>query len=88
MSPDDSHSFGLCHIFELLEISPDVSLVRSRVKYLDLKCHKVIRECLQDYEHNTAHNHLIYIIRVLNPNVLETNYVLPTPFNTQLLVSM
>lgn len=88
VSPDDPHALGLGHVLELLEIALDVSLVGGRVEYLYLQSHEVVSEGLQDDKHDTANYHLIHIVWVLYPDVLETDNVLPTPLNAHVLITM
>jgi hypothetical protein len=88
LSPDDGHALGLGHVLVPLEVLLLVLLIGSGLEYLYLKCHEVISEGLEDDEHDIAYDHFIHIVVVLDPDVLETYDVLPTPFDTFVLISM
>jgi hypothetical protein len=80
-SPNDTVALGVCHINELLKVFINIPLVSGRVKYLNLQGYKVISERLQYDKHNAPHNHFVHVIRIFNPYILKTNYILPTPLD-------
>lgn len=87
-APDDAVAFGIRHVDVPLEVFIDVLPVGRRVEDLDLQSHEVVREGLQDDEHDAAHDHLVNIVYILDPDVLEPNDVLPAPLDAQVLVSV
>ena len=53
-----------------------------------MKGHEIVGESFQDNEHDASDYHLIHVVHIFDPNVLEPNDVLPTPFDAKVLISM
>jgi hypothetical protein len=80
-APYYAHPFSISHVDESLEVLLDELVVGCRIEDLDLESHKVVSEGFQDDKHDTPDDRFVDVVNILDPDILETDNILPAPFD-------